>query len=391
MAITKSSFIPKNNLQLVQKKLLKIESAALDVITRLEAEDRLELMNTPEVINCIKDQLNGKKSKKIPSFEEYANMIVQEFNDKGEPGNASWLKYGALMLIKYSNLRIVRFCDITPDLLRLAERNYTQEKLKEQIAKGISKPFSKNGINNYMRAIRRIITRAIESGIMKESDNPFRSYKIPKSKTIPKPVENVADFKKIIDAELDESSKEFVYHKLWLFLFYARGLNMVDAASLRVKDMVGNSYSFSRSKSDSILTIQINDEMRKISDYFKEGKSQDDFLFPIIQHENPDAKRFRDDVKNATSQVKKYMNRVGEKLGIDENLTSYVARYTFGTYAKRTGMGLDLIGELLGQKSAISTKAYVQPYNDETIDQSTRSVIDYSNGKADDASQILNK
>lgn len=346
-------------------------------------------MSTPELIQCIKDKLDGKKSKNTPSFEEYSKKLVEEFLSKGEAGNASWIKYGANFLIKYSQLKNVQFYDITPDLLRQIEAMYLHQKIEEHRKKNTSKPLSKNGINNYMRAIRRIINRAVDSGFMQESDNPFKRYKIPKSKTQPRPVADVEDFRKIIDVKLDESSKEYIYHKIWLFLFYARGMNMADAAKIKVRDvsMKSHYYSYSRSKTGQIITIKIDPEMREIINYFAKGKNQDNYLLPIIMHENPDPIRIRKDVKNATKQLNKYMNRVSEKLGIEMNLTSYVSRYTFGTYARKAGIEMDVIQELLGQESPESTKAYVNPHTDETMDGKTRQVIDYTKPKHDESSQ----
>ena len=64
--------------------------------------------------------------------------------------------------------------------------------------------------------------------------------------------------------------------------------------------------------------------------------------------------------------INKYMKRIGEEIGLERKLTTYVARHSFATVLKRSGAPMELISESLGHKSLHTTEAYLDSFEDET-------------------------
>jgi site-specific recombinase XerD len=60
-----------------------------------------------------------------------------------------------------------------------------------------------------------------------------------------------------------------------------------------------------------------------------------------------------------TKVVNKWMKRMGEELGFDLDLTTYVARHSFATALNRKGSPLTVIKEMLGHSSMLTTQNYI--------------------------------
>lgn len=63
------------------------------------------------------------------------------------------------------------------------------------------------------------------------------------------------------------------------------------------------------------------------------------------------------------------MKRIAGEIGIDKNLTTYVARHSFSTVLKRSGVSTEYISEALGHSSLATTQSYLDSFEDETKKQ----------------------
>jgi site-specific recombinase XerD len=64
-----------------------------------------------------------------------------------------------------------------------------------------------------------------------------------------------------------------------------------------------------------------------------------------------------------------YMNVIGAKLEIKENLNTYVARHSFATRLLRSNAPLAMIKEKLGHKKIATTKSYLGSFEKEVEDK----------------------
>ena len=59
----------------------------------------------------------------------------------------------------------------------------------------------------------------------------------------------------------------------------------------------------------------------------------------------------------------KGLKRVAELCKIKTNLTTYVARHTFATVLKHSGVNISMIGELLGHSDPATTQIYLDSFD----------------------------
>ncbi|HEA23571.1 MAG TPA: hypothetical protein ENH87_22025 [Pricia antarctica] len=61
--------------------------------------------------------------------------------------------------------------------------------------------------------------------------------------------------------------------------------------------------------------------------------------------------------------------------GYNQELTSYVARYTFAMCLREKVISIDVIGETLGHQSVLITQAYVREFGVEELDEAVEVLL----------------
>ena len=56
---------------------------------------------------------------------------------------------------------------------------------------------------------------------------------------------------------------------------------------------------------------------------------------------------------------------LGKRLGIEANITTYVARHSFASVLKKSGVNIALISEALGHSDLATTQIYLDSFDDE--------------------------
>ena len=57
------------------------------------------------------------------------------------------------------------------------------------------------------------------------------------------------------------------------------------------------------------------------------------------------------------------------------NLTTYVARHSFATILKRSGVDIGLISELMGHADITTTKIYLDSFDEEQVEQAMSNLL----------------
>ncbi len=363
--IVHSSEYSQQELLLITKRLSAIKAEAWNIITELETQGRLQMVNTSFILHELKKKVGKQSNKKIHSFNSYVEMKAHEVKHAGRIRTGEQYLYGLSVLKRYGRKNLIMFHEIDYAFLNKVESRYLAVNNK-----------SKNGLGNAMRGVRTIFNMAIKEGIIGQNLYPFDNYKPPSSKTRKRTLKNENELEQLMSFKLEADSKEYFYRNLWIFLFYARGMNMADAGNLKVKDVQGDAFTYMRNKTGSFITIRITPRMRDVIDFFAVGKNSEDYLFPINTHpESKDAERYINDVRNATKQINKYMKRIAKLANISTPITSYVSRHSFASFARKAGLSLDMIQELLGQESIRSTKIYVESFDEERLNNAAEEVF----------------
>ncbi len=244
--------------------------------------------------------------------------------------------------------------DITKEFLQKFERSILDE----------GKSITTVGI--YLRPLRAIINLAKDTGAFRPDAYPFgkRKYVIPTGKNVKKAlaidqIRQIFDYKTVPESSM-EMAKDF-----WIFTYLCNGINMMDIAHLRGKDLDARSIRFVREKTKRTtkgdpITITaarnayINDIVSK---WGKANCLPDEYVFNIINMDDS-AELGRKKIQQFTKQVNKWMRRMGEDLNFELSLTTYVARHSFATILLRNGAPMTFASQSLGHSSILTTQKY---------------------------------
>jgi integrase len=103
---------------------------------------------------------------------------------------------------------------------------------------------------------------------------------------------------------------------------------------------------------------------------------QGDYIFPILNkeiHITPTQKHNR--IHKVLTRVNKELKNIGKALAIEVSLTSYVARHTFATVLKSSGVNTAVISEAMGHQTEAITQTYLKSFENSIIDEAMEHLL----------------
>ncbi len=285
------------------------------------------------------------------SFFKYTEQLINRFENLGKFGNASVYRQALNMFQKYRDEKDLAF----------EEFNY---KMVIDFEEFLLKRGSKvNTVFTYMRKLKAVYNRAIKEEVVKEEFYPFKNYQIRNEKTTKRAIlkENITAIK-----NLDLSDQTQIdARNIFLFSFYCRGITFIDIANLQVKNIVGDRLYYSRNKTKQKFSIRLTDQMFEIIKQYNDLKNLDSYIFPIIAEKDEDKyKKYL----NALRLTNKKLKELGKMVGLSFPLTTYVARHSWATIAKRQGISTAVISEGLGHETERTTQIYLDSFENDVLD-----------------------
>lgn len=227
----------------------------------------------------------------------------------------------------------------------------------------------------YSRTLRVAFNEAITQNLIDKSLYPFGrdGFTIPKGRNIKKALSN-AQLESIKNYQPEPFSTEQRSHDLWLFSYFGNGMNFEDMLRLTWGNIRETGIYFERNKTkgksneDATIHVRINDTMRGVLERQATKRRKDtDLVFPFLNLKDTPERQ-----KATIHQVIKvnnvWMNRIGEKLGIEEKLNTYEARHSFATKLMRSNAPLMMISQKLGHAQISTTENYLGSFEKETED-----------------------
>lgn len=219
-------------------------------------------------------------------------------------------------------------------------------------------------ISLYIRCIRSLFNQAIASKDTREY--PFYNSKTnPQGYKIPMPTKGKKAFsdtevKKLLDY-IPTESQQFWYD-MFMFSYYAGGINIKDIALLKQTNVNGNTISFVRKKTEHStpkeITVPLNERAKAILDRWNTGGK---FVFPLLD-ENMDSEQVHKTIKFKTRNINKVMKLICNSLDIETPVSTYTARHTFASKLARSGAPIILISEALAHNNIKTTQNYLSSF-----------------------------
>ena len=69
------------------------------------------------------------------------------------------------------------------------------------------------------------------------------------------------------------------------------------------------------------------------------------------------------------------LKTIGEKAGIETKLTTYVARHSYATILKRSGISTSIISEAMGHDSEKTTQIYLDSFENNVLDEASKMIL----------------
>lgn len=341
----------------LEQKLSKIRTFLFQEESKMYHYSASELGEKIKFLLAGKNEFNENLQSGL--LLEYTNIIVERTLLAGKYKTAMWYKYAIQYFIAYCGMKDIPMINIDVTLLH----NYT--------AYCLGKKLSKNTISVRLRAIRSILNKARREGekYLPNNHKPFENFTIPSQKT-PKRAISKETLQKLRDFELEEDDPHFNYKNYFLFAFNTRGMNFIDLAKLKMNQVAQGRLKYVRSKTGKHFDLKLTEEAIDILEHYNSFKNPNDYIFPILPKNIPnDENAISKATEDALRLYNRNLQRLAKRIGIEERLTSYVARHSWATAARKIGVSIDLISESLGHSDLRVTEVYLEGFENEVLDE----------------------
>lgn len=294
------------------------------------------------------------------TFEDFTKEIIENLNRVGKLGNARAYSCTLSVFKKFVKNRNVKLHEINHNLISKFETYLFESGIRT------------NTVSYYLRTLRAIINKAIKEGIIEESVYPFKNISIKSEKTRKRAV-NKDVIKMVEELDVSKEEKLQLYKDLFMFSFYNRGMNFVDMAFLKVKNIEAGRINYTRQKTGQHFSIKITDKAKAIIDKYSNLKEPDSYIFPIIYRKDNEYLDYR----NAMRLMNKKLKKISELLKLDVSLTTYVSRHSWATIAKKSGIVTAVISEGLGHTTEEITQVYLDSFENDVLDNANELITGF--------------
>ncbi len=270
---------------------------------------------------------------------------------------------------------ILEFHNLTSDFLEEWQDWLLVEGKASQKKNGTPTGATITTVGIYSRTLRVAFNEAISQNLIDKSLYPFGrdGFTIPKGRNIKKALSN-AQLESIKNYQPEPFSTEQRSHDLWLFSYFGNGMNFEDMLRLTWGNIRETGIYFERNKTkgksseETTIHVRINETMRGVLErQATKRKKDNELVFPFLNLKDTPERQ-----KATIHQVIKvnnvWMNRIGERLGINEKLNTYEARHSFATKLMRSNAPLMMISQKLGHAQISTTENYLGSFEKETED-----------------------
>ena len=242
---------------------------------------------------------------------------------------------------------------------------------------------AKNTIGIRFRSLRALYNKAMADEVVKKDYYPFDSFKVSQfhEQTKKRAIKR-EDIQRIIDLDLRtitnyRSPYLELGRDLFIFSYLSCGINLTDIARIRYSDIFNGRLEYHRKKTKKLISCKLQEPALKIIEkYRKKNATSADYIFPILDRKvHKTETQIRDKVRKANKATNKALHKIESKLGLPIDLTTYVARHSFATVLKRSGVSTSIISESLGHSSEKVTQYYLDSFENEQIDNAMMNLL----------------
>ena len=317
--------------------------------------------SSQELLQCFRLRRQGQL------FCAYVLTKAGILRQQARFGTAHIYEYAASSFLKFLGGKDIRIGKISASLMEEYEQHL------------LSEGRSKNTVSCYMRSLRSAYHQAIREKVIvvkKTKDNPFSGVFTGNAKTRKRAIsrESIA---RLVKLEEVTGKKDASIHclsfcrDLFLFSFYTQGMSFSDIAGLKKANICNGFIRYHRKKTGQEIHIELEDCMKTIIDRYADSSSE--FVFPVLK----DFKEYERWKKNglALAAYNRNLKQLAALAGINEHLTSYVARHSWASIASQEGIPLATISKGMGHESEKTTRIYISQTDYSDVRRANRQIL----------------
>ena len=301
------------------------------------------------------------KPVKRKTVQEVFNQYIQELESANRLRYADMYKCTMHSLIKFNKHLHISFSDMNTIWLKRYEVWLQSQGL------------AINTLGTRFRHLRVIYNFAIEEKIVKSEYYPFNSFKVSKlSQTTAKRSIQKDEILSVLNYQ-GQTPLECLAIDLFTFSYLAAGINFGDIARLTKDNILENRLIYIRKKTQKQIKVSLQEQAIKLIQ--KYSMPDNPYLFPILSSFHKTEQQKVNRIHKIIAKVNKSLKEIGERLNIPIDLTTYVARHSFATVLKRSGVNTSLICEALGHSSERVTQIYLDSFGNDQMEDAMKNLL----------------
>lgn len=301
------------------------------------------------------------KPVKRKTVQEVFNQYIQELESANRLRYADMYKCTMHSLIKFNKHLDIPFSDMDTIWLKRYEVWLQSQGL------------AINTLGTRFRHLRVIYNFAIEEKIVKSEYYPFNSFKVSKlSQTTAKRSIQKDEILSVLNYQ-GQTPLECLAIDLFTFSYLAAGINFGDIARLTKDNILENRLIYIRKKTQKQIKVLLQEQAIKLIQ--KYSMPDNPYLFPILSSFHKTEQQKVNRIHKIIAKVNKSLKEIGERLNIPIDLTTYVARHSFATVLKRSGVNTSLICEALGHSSERVTQIYLDSFGNDQMEDAMKNLL----------------
>lgn len=352
--------LPSKKHPLAKEMAIKIEKTKMEAKRLLmKLEDEQTDFSAEEFTKRLKNQ--SRKTTVIQFLDE----VIADLLKADKIGNANVHKNLRNVILRFRNQKDFTFSELDGSLLRKFEQDFRE--------RGVSEV----SMSVHFRTFRALYNRAVVEDFAKKESDPFLDFKVSKfnTKTQKRAIKK-EDIVRIALLTVEKGTRLYNSQNAFLFSYYCSGINISDIIELEWTDISPDSLmEYERNKTLQKQKVQLLPPAKEILAYYRKY-STGDYIFPYLDKaKHKTVAQINNRVKKITKQINEDLKTLATMAGIETNLTTYVARHTFATVLKRSGVDISKISELLGHDSEKTTKIYLGDFENEELYEATLNLL----------------
>lgn len=252
---------------------------------------------------------------------------------------------------------------------KLTFTNFNEQLIADYNTYLISKGLMRNSISFYMRNLRAIYNKAVKQKIVKKKELFLEVYTgIDKTRKRAVDEELIS---KLYNLKFDNNDSLSFTRDIFIFSYCMRGMSFVDIAYLKKTDISNGIISYCRRKTGQLMNVRIESCMQYIINRYMDEKSE--YIFPIIKSEDK-GKAYKQ-YRSAINIYNRNLGVLSDMIGCGCKLSSYTARHSWATAARKHDVPISVISAGMGHSSETTTQIYLKSIEDDVVDRANAEIV----------------